>query len=152
MKTKLLYLFLIAFLAFSCDDGDKNPDKTLIGTWELASRGSEFDFASTFIISADGTIKGMNTIRKKDSRTVLGYQSVFSGSYTIEGTILIIKRNEVAYLTNPDLDYVDKEDLTSIEGDLGENWYTINDSFTKLYYSCGPGELCSPPKPYLKIK
>lgn len=152
MKINVLCFLLLAFLVLSCNDEDKNPDKTLIGTWELVNKGSEFDGASTFEISADGTIKGMNTIRKKDSRTVLGYQSVFSGTYSIEGFNLIIKKNEVAYLTNPDLDYVDKEDLTSIEGDLGEDRYTINDSFTKLYYSCAPNELCSPPKPYLKIK
>ena len=152
MKTNVLCFLLVAFLVLSCNDEDKNPDKTLIGTWELVNKGSEFDGASTFEISADGTIKGMNTIRKKDSRTVLGYQSVFSGTYSIEGANLIIIKNEAAYLTNPDLDYVDKEDLTSIEGDLGEDWYTINDSITKLYYSCGPGDICSPPKPYLKIK
>ena len=152
MKTKLLYFLLLAFVVLACSDEDKNPDKTLIGTWELVTKGSEFDGASTFEIIADGTIKGMNAIRKKDSRTVLGYQSIFSGTYTIEGSNLIIIKNELAYLTNPDFDYVDKEDLTSIEGYLDEERYTINDSYTKLYYSCGPNELCSPPKPYLKIK
>ncbi|WP_425638494.1 hypothetical protein ACPUEN_03475 [Algoriphagus yeomjeoni] len=152
MKTKLLYFLLLAFVALSCNDEDKNPDKTLIGTWELVTKGLEFDGASTFEISAYGTIKGMNTIREKGSRVVLGYQSVFSGTYSIEGSNLIIEKNETAYLTNPDFDYVDKEDLTSIEGYLDEERYTINDSYTKLYYSCAPNELCSPPKPYLKIK
>ncbi|SFB60467.1 hypothetical protein [Algoriphagus aquimarinus] len=152
MKTKLLYFLLLAFVVLSCSDEDKNPDKTLIGTWELVTKGSEFDGASTFEIIADGTIKGMNTIRKKDSRTVLGYQSVFSGTYSNEGSILIVKKNESAFLTNPDFDYVDKEDLTSIEGYLEDDRYNINDNFSKLYYSCPPNALCSPPKPYLKIK
>ncbi|MEB2775927.1 hypothetical protein SYJ56_11460 [Algoriphagus sp. D3-2-R+10] len=152
MKTNVLCFLLLAILVLSCNNEDKNPDKTLIGTWELVTKGSEFDGASTFEISTDGSIKGMNTIRKKGSREVLGYQSVFSGTYSIEGSNLIIIKNEAAYLTNPDFDYVDKEDLTSIEDYLDHERYTINDTYSKLYYSCAPNELCSPPKPYLKIK
>ncbi|MDR7131942.1 hypothetical protein J2X69_004308 [Algoriphagus sp. 4150] len=151
MNTKLIYICITAFLLLGCNDEEVNPERTITGTWQSVFRLSEYDQVTTFEIIPDGTIKGSVTLRQKGSRVDLGYSSEFIGIYSVEDSKLIVTRNQFSLLVDTKLQYADKEFLVSVEDGNTIMEYAIERDFSKFYYICGINEICTPPKPFVKI-
>ncbi|MEB2781737.1 hypothetical protein U3A58_15165 [Algoriphagus sp. C2-6-M1] len=151
MNTRLIFIGITAFLLLGCNDEDVNPKRTIIGTWQSVFHLSEYDYVSTFEIIPDGTIKGSETLRQKGSPVDLGYASEFAGIYRVEGTKLIVIRNQFSLPTDTKLQYADKELLVSVEDGETIMEYAIESDFSKFYYICPPNASCAPPEPFIKI-
>lgn len=151
MKSSLLYLWIIAILCISCNAEDKNPDQSLVGTWEAVYNNSEYDRVETIQINPDGTVLGTGTVRENGSRVDLGFTSEVEGTYKIEGNKLSVTVTKAAYLNDPDITYTTKDQLYQAPDFERLDEYLISDDFSKFYFSCPPNASCIPPQPYRKI-
>lgn len=154
-KILLVGLSLIAMLV-SCknEDDQLSPGQAVLGVYQQvgSDQNDELEFVRTIELKQGQEVIFQGTVRAKGESETLGYQFYYEGTYTLEDQVVVMDFNETFSLTDPDITYVPKEELTEIERGFSlDDRYFISEDYQELSYICPPNALCAPPTPFEKI-
>lgn len=156
MKSKLLPLFALALLIFSCKDVEEpSPNSRIEGkyvsTVEIEMTGGKLDLVNTLDLKSDGTFSSENYTTKADEDDILGYRSYYNGTYTIVDGKVTLRWQDYYTMNFFDIYYMSKADLTLSEGSGFNSDYLIEENYTQLSFICPPNAYCTASTPYVKI-
>ncbi|WP_339699498.1 hypothetical protein [Algoriphagus aquimarinus] len=156
MKTKLLPLFALFVILFSCkDDEEISPNAKIEGKYvssvEIETSGDKLDLVNTLEFNSDGTFYAENYTTETGKDEILGYRSYYNGTYSIIDGKVTLQWQDYYTMNFFDIYYLPKADLTLSDGmDYSSN-YDINENYTQLSFICPPNAYCIASAPYVKI-
>ena len=154
MRTNIL-LFFILVLSVSCRDvGEISPYQRIEGNYTYAFEvtswgGTAYILENKFSFKADGTFSREDLTFDAETNEVLGYSSIYSGTYSFSDMNLIVNYSDPLIMALTDIYYMPKEGLEVMEGNFTDT-YSISDDFSRLIYICPSTPYCGPDRPFLK--
>ena len=153
-KNLVLAMSLIAVLIGCKNEEDLNPSQAILGLYQQTQVDYDEDlsFVKTIQLNSENQVLYQGFFREKGELEVLGYQFYYEGTYTLDGSVVVMVFENTFQLLDPDFTYVPKEDLDEVESEFYfEERYKVSDDYQELYYVCPPNALCIPPVPFIKI-
>lgn len=158
-KFPFLSFLALVFLSISCSiNQDYIVQSSLYGTWEHAStlEESSLDLVNTFVFNENGTFEARNLFRETNSPTIVGFKSIISGTFVLQGNTLTINETRLTrFPAGSDRWYV-------LENELEEHeWNRVTEIMLKLkenrsqlamdYGPCPPNAFCIGPVTYFRV-
>jgi hypothetical protein len=137
----ILFGILCVSVSCSLEDHDFKPEN-LLGTWEFSSYMQELELVNvnSFVFNSDGTFENSIKARKQDNNLDIGFHSVLSGTYVVNGNQVTL--NETKYLILPDGNdqwYVSRNDLSELQWNReSEVTVTLRDRQKEMVFDYGP--------------
>ncbi|SFB20997.1 hypothetical protein [Algoriphagus aquimarinus] len=158
MKTKLLPLFALFFILFSCNDDDEiSPNAKIEGKYRYNSEGNmswidkTFNFVDVMEFKSDGTVTGESYTTDLGSDTILGYRGYFSGSYTIIEGKVTITYSKSYHMGVEDVNYIPKEELIQSQEEGYTSDYVNSEDYSQLSFICPSNAYCTFLPVYVKV-
>ncbi|MFD2201694.1 hypothetical protein [Shivajiella indica] len=146
------------------DDNSEFTSQNLYGTWEKSQFNPELQLfnVNAFIFKEDGTFEIRGSYRQQDVQIDLGYYSLSTGNYVLNGNKLIFS-NLTYFILPPDSDqiYVLLEELIELVPEEGNEMNSFQveistnsgkNELTIDYGPCAPNELCLGPQTFYKVR
>ena len=155
MKNRIYFLFALVFILAGCkNEDDLNPSQAVLGVYQQSQVDyiDGLTFFNTIELKAGNQVVFQGFFREKGESEILGYQFYFEGTYTLEGDVVVMDYENTFVLSDPDITYVPKEELTQIERDFTlDERYKVSEDYQELNYICPPNAFCALPVPFIKI-
>lgn len=156
MKRTLVLIMSLLVVLVGCnrEDDELNPGQAILGIYQKTDReiSDELDFVRIIELKQGQKVVAQSTARKKGQSEDLGFQYYYEGTYKLEGNVVVINFTETFQLTDPDISYVSKDELTEIIREYFiEDRYSVSEDYQELTFICPPNALCMPPTPFERI-
>ncbi|WP_373398728.1 hypothetical protein V8V91_03250 [Algoriphagus halophilus] len=145
---------LVISVGCNREDDEFNPGQAILGIYQKTDReiSDELDFVRIIELKQGQKVVAQSTARKKGQSEDLGFQYYYEGTYKLEDNVVVINFTETFQLTDPDISYVSKDELTEIIREyFFEDRYSVSEDYQELTFICPPNALCMPPIPFERI-
>lgn len=159
---KVLHSLLISSLiivSISCSLGNDDWEPAnLYGTWEAVGFHEEtgLDFVTAYIFRENGTFEQQMIARRPNSSNVVGFNSIISGTYALEGDRLtFFETNWLNLPENREQWYTTLADLVDVDWNRERPvTLTLRSRNTELemdFGPCPPNALCQGPVTFYRV-
>lgn len=138
MKIKLITSIFLVLLLLGCNNDDEiNPKILTQSQWlnviENTTANQPYDYVSSIRFEPDGKVYSEVFLRELETKEVIGFREYFNGNFQIINGKIEVSIQELYTIQGSDEFYLDKEELSIVDGTGFSREYQLRNSNSELH-------------------